>query len=98
MPLIVSISKKRKGPGFALCGTPTWGCVGLASRDAPALFESEELFLKCLVLPDQSLQRLVAVLFAPELPELLLEPLDVLLCPRPNGALSFPVISPLAGE
>lgn len=63
-----------------------------------ALLEPEKLLLENPVPLEKLLYGLVAVALVLEFRDLLLQPLDVLLGPSPNGPLSLPVVGPLAGK
>lgn len=66
--------------------------------DAISLAQPGNLLLKVLVLPDEFLEGLVAVLLALELFYLPFESFDVFLCPRTNGPLCFSVVCPLPSQ
>ena len=66
--------------------------------DAHALAEALELLLEHLVAEEELLDGLIALPLTPELVELGLQALNVLLGPRPDGPLGLPVVGPLAGE
>lgn len=84
----------------ATAGDAIRTCGGRVRRrcdgNAHVLFEAARLVLEGLVPAEELLDSLVVALGAPELLELALKAIDVLLGPGPDGALGFSVVGPLA--